>query len=131
MKLLELAASNLGWSVAAPGGLGGECVDLANLYLIRCLGLAPVRKNAVDWHGPALAGFKWTPNSPLNAPAFGDLVIWGEDARAGTGPNGHIAVCIASDNLHFVSVDQNWPDGAPVALVVHHYAGVLGWQMPV
>ena len=49
MTLLDFVWMTDGRIVTAPGGLGGQCVDLVNEYLVQCFDLAPVRANAVDW----------------------------------------------------------------------------------
>lgn len=130
MTPFGFVAKYLGQSVTAPGGLGGQCVDLANLYLVECRNLQPVRLNAVDWATHAIPGMKWQPNGPVNSPPSGSLVVWGPDPAIGTGQYGHIALALAGDPSNFVSVDQDWPFGAPVALTLHGYLGVLGWHRP-
>jgi hypothetical protein len=127
MSPLTFAAKYLGQRVTAPGGLGGECVDLINLWLDYAYHLPPVRANAADWRNDTIPGSIWVVNGPMNFPAAGSIVVWGESAEAGTGPNGHIALALYGDPLHFLSCDQNWPEGAPVSLRLHTYAGVKGW----
>ena len=128
--LLELVAHRLGQVVTAPGGLGGECVDWTNVYL-ESLGRPLIHANAIEWSRLEVKGFAWTANTPYNAPTLGSLVVWREWSLHSIGPSGHIAIAIAADNLVLVTVDQNWPDGAPVRLVVHDYGGVLGWHRPL
>lgn len=129
MTLLDFAASYVGRVVTAPGGLGGQCVDLANLYITEVLGKAPVRANAKDW--PAFASsMYWVPNGPSNAPSPGALVVWRPKPGVQIDPNGHIALALMADAMHLITLDQNWPDGAPVSLVLHSYRGVAGWLLP-
>lgn len=127
LGVLEFAASFQGRRVTAPGGLGGQCVDLANLWLVAC-GYSPVRANAAVWATATLAGWRWTANTPTNFPGAGAIVVWRGDVPAlGIGPYGHIAVAIEADQWTLVTVDQDWPPGAGVALVAHDYTGVAGW----
>jgi hypothetical protein len=127
---LSFAHTVIGRWVQAPGGIGGECVDLANLYLAACRGLGPVRRNAVDWATLTLPNMAWVANTPTNFPSVGSIVVWNEYTAEVIGLYGHIAVCMAADQFHMVTLDQNWPVGADVALVLHDYGGVLGWHTP-
>jgi hypothetical protein len=127
LLILDWAAARLGSLVKAPGGVGGECVDLANLWLL-ANGVPAVRANAADW-ARALAGLGWTRNGPDNFPRQGDIVVWRADVFAhGIGPFGHIAVCLVATPNKLLTVDQDWPVGAPVALTIHDYVGVAGWH---
>jgi hypothetical protein len=121
----------MGQVIQAPYGLGGQCVDLANLYILRCYNLPHVYRNAVDWATVHIPGFEWEPNGPSNAPGLGSLVVWGSSAAAGTGANGHIALGIEGDASLFLSVDQNWGPIVACRFVMHSYVGVLGWHKPV
>lgn len=125
--VLEFAAAHQGRRVTAPGGIGGQCVDVANLWLAACGG-SPVRANAADWPDHAIPGWVWVPNDPHNAPPPGAIVVWyGNVPAMGIGPYGHIAVALAADMWTLVTLDQDWPPDAPVQLVVHGYTGVHGW----
>jgi hypothetical protein len=130
MTLYNFVAKYLGQFMQAPGGIGGQCVDLANLYLIECRSQAAVRQNAIDWHNVTVPGMTWQPNGPVNSPPSGSLVVWGASAEVGTGQYGHIALALAGDPSHFVSFDQDWPLNSPAALTLHSYIGVLGWLRP-
>lgn len=130
-KLTPLAFANrhLGQRVTAPEGLGGECVDLVNLWLVESRGLAVVHLNAVDWARTKLPGLVWVENAPTNVPPRGAIVVWGDDASIGTGIFGHIALNLTADGMQLCSLDQNW--GAElVQLELHSYRGVLGWHVP-
>lgn len=128
MDTLGFVNKHLQAFATAPGGVGKQCVDLVNLYLIERWGRPPVRLNAVDWRSASIDGYQWTANSPDNSPSIGDLVVWGPYAPLGVGPYGHIALCLLADSSHIVSFDQDWPFGAPCSLQLHGYGGVLGWQ---
>jgi hypothetical protein len=130
VTLLALLAARLGQRVRASGGLGGECVDWSNLYIAECYGLPHVFRNAVDWSQIRLSGFTWVFNTPTNSPSAGSVVVWHAYPPLGIGLSGHVAVAVASDVMHLLSADQNWPEGAPVSLVVHTYAGIVGWHAP-
>jgi hypothetical protein len=129
MTPLTFASRHLGQIVQSRGGLGGECVDLVNLWLQEARGLPGVQANAVDWRNVTLPGYIWVPNTAYDFPPEGAIAVWGRDATAGTGPFGHIALALAADNLHLLSFDQNWPTGDACRFVLHVYAGVLGWFM--
>jgi len=126
VKTLAFAMRYLGHQVQAPGGIGGECVDLANLYLL-ALGHPHVYRNAADWAGMALPGFIWQANSPANYPASGDIAVWHSDGPEGIGANGHIAVVLVADSMQLLTLDQNWSVRV-VTLQLHSYAGVAGWH---
>lgn len=127
MSPLVFAAKYIGQVVTAPGGDGGQCVDLANIWLAANRGTPPVRLNAVDWATTAIRSWKWIANTPQNSPARGSLVVWGQNAAVGTGQYGHIAIALTADSAELVTLDQDWPFGSPVALTLHSYEGVLGW----
>lgn len=131
MNVLHWASYYPGRLITAPGGAGGQCVDIVNVY-VSARGLPLVRLNAADWARPGtLPGWRWVPNGPANYPALGDVVVWSRDVPAlGIGPYGHIAVAMAGDPDRLLSLDQDWPVGSPVALTWHTYKGVAGWWTP-
>ena len=128
MRTLAFVQAHLNQRVTAPGGIGGQCVDLANLYMQDVLQQPLVRLNAVDWRTAKISGMVWTPNSPVNSPPPDSIVIWGPNAAAGTGQYGHIAIALAADSMTLLTFDQDWPYGAPCSLTLHTYDGVLGWH---
>lgn len=130
MTTLEFVWLHLGEVVRTQGGIPGECVELANRYIMDVRGQPKIWANAAQWRMARIQKMLWINNTPNNVPLPGSLVIWGEDATAGTGPNGHIALVLAADTMRLVTADQNWPEGSPVALRMHTYRGVLGWQEP-
>jgi hypothetical protein len=132
MNIVAWCRGVVGRVLTAPGGVGGQCVDLINVYLV-ARGGAPVRANAADFaRAGAVPGWRWVPNGPGNAPVAGDIVVWRANvAGEGIGPYGHIALAMAADSMQLLTLDQDWPYGAPVALVWHRYAGVEGWHTPV
>ena len=119
----------LGSRITAPGGIGGQCVDLADDWIKAASGLPPVRANAVDWRhaGAFLRGWRWVDNTATNYPPAGALVVWGPSAAAGTDADGHIAVVLAADPDSLVTADQNWSMIEKAEVWGHSYAGVLGW----
>ena len=130
MTPLDFAWKHIGDVVTAPGGLGGECVDLANLWLLEGFGTAHVYANAVFWKDARIRGFTWEPNTPMNMPIPGSLVVWQQQPDWHIGVNGHIALALSASRLYLVTLDQNWPEGSPCRLHLHDYRGVLGWQRP-
>lgn len=125
--LLEFAAARIGRVVDAPGGEGGQCVDLVELWT-SALGAERIPGNAVDLYANAAAS-QWqkVSNGPSNYPAAGDIVIWGKSAAVGISAYGHCSICLVADAWWLLTLDQNWPPGAPVAVVLHPYTGVKGW----
>jgi hypothetical protein len=125
--VLQFARDHVGQHVKSPGGLGGQCVDLVeNWWLSR--GLPPIPGNAVNlWRNAPPARFLAVMNGPANFPVAGDVVIWREYAPQMIGAAGHCAVALAADASWLLTLDQNWPDGSPVAVVLHDYGGVVGW----
>lgn len=130
MTPLSFTWAHVGQHITSVGGIGGECVDLANEWLAEAYGLPHIYRNAIDWRGVAIAGHTWVENTPTNYPSIGSIVVWGPNARWGIGPFGHIALCLSADAAHLVSFDQNWPTGAAASLHLHDYEGVLGWHQP-
>lgn len=127
MTVLDFVGAHIGQRVTAPGGIGGECVDLANLFVLDLYNTPHVYRNAIDWARFDVPGFAFVPNGPVNMPTAGDLVVWGHDPGIGTGMFGHIAICLGASPMWMVTCDQNWPEGAHVSLHLHNYEGVLGW----
>ena len=88
-----------------------------------------VHGNAVAWDAESWPGYVFVPNTPTNQPVPGDVVIWGQNAVDGTGPPGHVDIAYQAINeMSFLGLDQNWPDGSPCHVQSHSYVGVLGWQ---
>jgi hypothetical protein len=131
MKVVQWAQFQVGRRVTAPGGLGGQCVDLCNVYLAAA-GAALVRRNAAQWaDAGAIAGWQWVANGPANYPSLGDAVVWRANVTAHQiGPDGHVAVCMAADSSMLITLDQNWAQSTVVALEWHDYIGVAGWWHP-
>lgn len=130
MNLLGFCKAHNGHFVTAVAGIGKQCVDLANLYLLEVRGQPHVFANAVDWQMARIIGFKFEPNGPLNSPDAGALVIWGPFSPHDIGTVGHIAVCVAANSMVLLTFDQDWPLGAPCSLTLHDYGGVVGWLNP-
>lgn len=130
MTIAAFLATYLHRTVTAPGGIGGECVDVANQYLHTVFAAQPVRANAVDWATASVPNATWTRNLPANSPLSGSLLVFGPAPSVGIGANGHIALVVVSDAMHVVSADQNWGGQRTLEIVVHPYTGVLGWWYP-
>jgi hypothetical protein len=130
VSVLSFTSRHLGSFVTAPGGVGHQCVDLANLYLLEEYRAPHQYLNAKDWVHASIPGWAWVANTPLNVPPAGALVVWGPYAPLSIGQYGHIALVLVADVNRLVSTDQDWPFGAPCTLQLHTYGGVLGWQLP-
>lgn len=132
MLLASWVAAKLGHTLGTDNGDHGQCTGAANDYLWTCHAQPAVRANAVDWRHELLHGWRWINNLPTNAPKQGDIVVWGAHAvNPQISKYGHVAVALAADASRIVSVDQNWPDGEPLAVVCHTYGGVIGWLTPL
>lgn len=130
MTYLDFILNNLGHRLTAAGGLGGQCVDGVNVYLHDVFATGPIYANAVDWVHAALPGWAWVPNGPTNFPPYGAIVVWGPAPQVGVSVFGHVAVALRADAQVLLSVDQHWPEGAPLSVVAHTYPGVRGWWVP-
>jgi hypothetical protein len=132
MTLDQFVAAHTGKYLDYDGKFGAQCVDLVDFYVVQVLGIPIVWVvGAIDWYGKDAAFERWTRNvwgNPTSRPSRGSTVVWGANARAGTGIYGHIAICTDPGNgLTFTSFDENWPPGSPCHLVKHTYDGVIGW----
>jgi len=122
-----------------------QCLDLAHLYHIECLGLtdrtilaAPIAKE-VYTRFPNIKGseyFTKIPNMWWTIPKQGDYVIWREpfgpykDDKGVQRYAGHIAIINEANMRRFSSFDQNYADrtgGIECRLVEHDYRGVMGF----
>jgi hypothetical protein len=131
ITLDQFVAKYDGVRITAPGGIGGQCVDLANEYILEVFGFPHEWKNAVEWFGFDPAHFDWVHNNPADLnqiPPRGSIMVWA--AAAWNGNLGHIDVVLSAGPQNFVGFDQNWPLGANAHHVTHGYAGVLGWGVP-
>ena len=131
MALNDFVKKWAGQNVDANGNVSGDpafgqCVDLANLWLIN-LGIDPIfHKDAKDFPFGLSSDISWFGNSPNAIPEAGDLVVWG----TGLNPHGHIAVFVYGDANSFTSFDQNYPKYSPCHLQNHNYKNVIGWLCP-
>lgn len=105
-----------------------QCVDLINDYVAAVLVQPHIPGNAIDLYANApIAFYAKTPNGPSNFPQAGAVVVWDETPELSIGPYGHTALALLADSQRLVSLDQDWPPGAAVSVVVHDYRGVHGW----
>jgi hypothetical protein len=131
ISLADWAAAHLGTYVNVAGwNPPNQCTDLALTWLMsQGLSGGDVHGNAVAWDAESWPGYVFVPNTPTNQPVPGDVVIWGQNAVDGTGPPGHVDIAYQAINeMSFLGLDQNWPDGSPCHVQSHSYVGVLGWQ---
>ena len=141
ITLAQFVTRNTGKWLDFDGAFGAQCVDLVEFYLRDVLGDPPLCGNAIDEFGEDSHHWLWVRNNPAagsagraahpsQIPHRGDVIIWGPDARIGTGVLGHTAVVLAADANGFTSFDQNWPLRAPCHPVSHSYFGIKGWGVP-
>ncbi len=113
------------------GAYGTQCVDPADFYLRDVWGIAPFFvTGAVDLFGHRPDLIEWITNdagNPNQFPQPGDMVIWGLDAKIGTGVNGHVDIFLEGDGNNFKGLDANWPLGSQPHGQMHTYEGVKGW----
>lgn len=127
IKLLEWGHGIQGRRVRAPGGDGGQCVDVVNLWCIQ-VGAAHIYANAVDMlRAASPADWSVVMNTPTNAPTPGDVIVWHANASQGVGIYGHCAVALVASTHALVVLEQDWPYGAPSRWGSHPYDGVVGW----
>lgn len=112
-----------GKKVQAPGGLGGQCVDLVVLWMNK-QGLDRIWAHAVDFPKHATEDMPFIPNRAGNRPKPGDVMIW--NGRVGRG-YGHNSIFVRGTRNKFLSFDQNWPTGSPANLVSHGSQNLAGW----
>jgi hypothetical protein len=125
-----VAAYNKKWK-DFDGAYGAQCVDLFDFYLHDVwaipIYLAP---GAVDLFGGRPQLIVWTQirwGDTSQYPQRGDVIIWGANAKVGTGVFGHVGIVTRADGYTFDSFDQNWPLNAACHIVHHTYDGVRGW----
>lgn len=113
----------------APGGEGGQCVDLCENWIM-ALGGSRTWANAVDLLRVAPAS-EWdiVQNSPTNYPPEGAVVVWGPYAPLDIGPMGHCAIALRADGSRLEVFEQNFPEGAPCGVGRRRYGGVVGWMV--
>ena len=128
LTLAEFIAAYNGHRVTAPGGDGGQCVDLTELWRLS-LGMTRIFRNASGFIGFPIAGMEWIPNTPTNMPLPGDVVVWAANPSM---PYGHIDIAVDEITvMTFRGLDQNWPLNSPVHLQQHGYWDIAGWQRPM
>lgn len=130
LTILEFARLHIDTRVKSRGGIGGQCVDLVELWAV-AQGKEPIRGNAVDLYANANRS-EWlaVPNGPVNSPPCGAVVVWGPWSPSGISPLGHTAVALIADEHSLLVLGQNWPSGAPVRFTLMRYGGCLGWLIP-
>lgn len=124
----------LGRGIDFDGVYGVQCFDLANHYSVNLvggkqfLGMGAYEIYTNFDNQPAHELYERIPNTPEFIPQKGDIMVWG----TGIGEYGHVAICNGEgDTTWFNSYDQNWGyANAPVTLIKHSYASVLGVLRP-
>ena len=130
-RFMAWLRDRFGRAVDVDGAYGPQCTDLVNDYVNKVWGLPYLHGNAVDFARQPVRGFVWEPNSAVNHPPVGSIVVWGgPDTVAGTGAAGHTAIAVCAASMVLLTFDQNWPTGHTPALVIHDYRAVLGWHRP-
>jgi len=95
----QFVANTMGKELSNAAGTDpGECVSLVSQYLLQVYGINNTgwNANAIDYQsggngGNHLAanGFSWSTNQSF---ANGDILVWGQNAAAETGPLGHVGI---------------------------------------
>lgn len=111
------------------GVYGGQCVDLARMYIKEVCGtkqFSPVI-GAKDIWKQELDDFDKVTNTPDGIPPIGAIIIWG----ATYGKFGHVAISLGGTKDTFQAFSQNDPAGSPCVMRGYKsYASVLGWFTP-
>ena len=111
--------------VAGSANAKNQCVDCANDYIKRVLGLPYIEwTNAIDFPKKAGDKYIWVLNTSTGLPPEGALIIFD------IGAVGHISVFIEGNLALFRSMDQNYPLYTPCHVVQHNYSKVVGWLIP-
>jgi hypothetical protein len=111
--------------VAGSANAKNQCVDCANDYIKRVLGLPYIEwTNAIDFPQHAGDKYEFIWNTPEALPIEGDLMIFD------IGEVGHISVFMEGNLSTFRSMDENYPIGSPCLIVNHNYSKVIGWLRP-
>jgi len=111
--------------VAGSANAKNQCVDCANDYIKRVLGLPYIEwTNAINFPQHAGDKYEFIWNTPTALPIEGDLMIFD------IGAVGHISVFIEGNLSLFRSMDENYPIGSPCCVVQHNYSKVIGWLRP-
>lgn len=106
----------------------GQCVGLVEVW-IDTLGLPHVWGNAKDLLVDASVDhFDRVLNKPMNYPAPGDIIVWGESWGGGYG---HTGVVVSAGVMSFTAFQQNDPDGSAPHEKSYGYSGVVGWLHPL
>lgn len=109
------------------GYYGAQCMDLANKYVVECLGLPrlPVGNAWTQWYNYQSQHYTRVVNAPSAIPKKGDILIWKKVWFYL--PQGHIAIYDRGDINSFISMDQNWPLRSPAHYQKHNYRFLQGW----
>lgn len=130
-RIDDFVAARNGQSLDYDGAYGAQCVDLAQ-YWAQYLGTHTFRGNAIDIINQGNDdSYVTVMNGPTNFPEPGDIVVWAaNDSQVGTGPYGHVDICVRADANTLTTFDQNWVV-VPAHVVTHrNYQGVVGWLHP-
>ena len=94
----QFVANTIGHELSnAQGTFPGECVSLVSQYLLQVHGITTgAWGNAIDYQAGGSGGnhlsdngFSWSTDQSF---ANGDILVWGQNAGAGTGPYGHVGI---------------------------------------
>lgn len=128
ISLQEFAINNINKQLDFDGQLGYQCMDLVEFYNKEVIGAPRLGGNAKDLiNNPLSDYYTYQTNTPLYIPPAGAIAIW--NSMLGKG-YGHTAIIMKANLLSFVSLDQNWPEGAPVKQIGHNYTNVVGFLVP-
>jgi hypothetical protein len=123
------------------GKYGAQCFDLIQFWSQAIGGpfiTGATAKDIANFQNPF---YTWVPNSPSNAPAPGDIFVYGEpwgkyvDANGNTQYCGHTGVVVTADANTVTIFEQNDktatdPNGLPAVMTHAYLPGALGWLHP-
>ena len=128
----DLVNQRSGQIVNIDGSDAGQCTAIVHAWEAM-LGLPLVLGNAINmWGNAPTSLYVKVLNAPTNYPVPGDIVVYEpNNAAVGTGPLGHIGVCVRADVNTLDVFEQN--DEPTLAAHIQHrsgYAGIKGWLHP-
>lgn len=134
-KAWGFARQTLGRHLLQNGALGAnpsgaQCVNVPNTWWAT-RAVSNLFGDARDWYGQSTTSLQWHVMSSRLRPRVGDVAVWVPGGEVSD--FGHVSVVMWDYGAKVLSLDQDWPTGAPVSYVLHDrevLAGVIrirGW----